>query len=72
MTEKFAKGATVTYRAQGGTGSMVEARVLRKHRDATATIEATFALNNDGAIVPGYLGMRFRLPLSRLTENVPA
>ena len=60
------KGQTVTYRAQGGEGGKVQAKVLRVHRDGSATVEATFALFDDGQLCPGYLGMKFRLQARRM------
>lgn len=57
----------VVYRAEGHTGGEVEARVLRVHKDGTATIEATFSRFPTDERVPGYLGMRFRLPVERLS-----
>jgi hypothetical protein len=62
----------VTYRAWEGVGQQVSAIVKRVHRDGTATIESRFFLREDGEIVPGYLGYRFRLEQSALTPTAGA
>jgi hypothetical protein len=62
-------GQTVVYRAQGGTGGPVEAKVRRRHREGSVTVEATFNLTEQGETVPGYLGYRFRMSPEMLTPK---
>lgn len=68
MKPKFRKGAFATYEV--ANGEKVLAVVRRAHRDGSVTVETRHRLNRDGEPCGCYLGYRFTLPVTLLTENV--
>lgn len=61
------KGAVVFYRAFAG--HRIRARIRTCHKDGSFTIEAMFALDDNGKDIPGYLGYKYRIAASKIEDH---
>jgi hypothetical protein len=71
MSHEWKKGRIGYYHAMFGHGPVIEARVLRCHRDGTVTVQALWRLDADGNQTGLFVGYKYRLEARHLSTSQP-